>query len=293
MKSIGGILIGITFLASCIGNTTVSPLAQFKSDTTSLGSYLRQNNIAATKVSAGVWYVVDSIGVGIYPALSDSVKISYSASLIPSLAKVDTAQNLNVLLSSTISGIQLCLPSFPVGSRGRIYIPSGLAFGAIAHQSSTDYTIPANSNLLYKIKVTSAAGTKLASDVAAIDSYLGVIADSLIAKQITVINDPSGIRYSVSYPDAIGTSPTLQDMVTVTYTGNLLRRDSLFANVATPTKLALKDQIAAWKIILPKLKEGAVATLYVPSGYGYGNASTTKVPAYSNLVYQLQLIKVN
>lgn len=293
MKAIGGILVCITFLASCIGNTTVSPLAQLKSDTTSIGNYLRQNNITATKLSNGVWYVVDSVGVGIYPALSDSVKISYSASLIPSLQQVDTAQNLTVLLSSTISGIQLCLPSFPVGSRGRIYTPSGLAFGAVAHNSNSNYTIPANSNLVYKIKVTSAVGTKLASDVAAIDSYLGVIADSLIAKQITVINDPSGIRYSVGYPLTMGASPTLQDSVTVAYTGNLLRRDSLFANVTTPTKIALKNQIAAWKIILPKLKEGAVATLYVPSGYGYGNASTTKIPAYSNLVYQLQLIKVN
>lgn len=292
MKAIGGIIVCITFLASCIGNTTVSPLAQFKSDTTSIGSYLRQNNITATKLSNGVWYVVDSVGVGIYPALSDSVKISYSTSLIPALQKVDTAHNLTVLLSSTISGIQLCLPSFPVGSRGRIYTPSGLAFGAVTHNSSTNYTIPANSNLLYNIKVTSAAGTKLASDVAAIDSYLGLIADSLISKQITVIDDASGIRYSINTLGT-GASPTLQDMVTVSYTGNLLGRDSLFANVATPVKIALKDQIAAWKIILPKLNEGVVITLYVPSGYGYGNASTTQIPAYSNLVYQLKLIKVN
>jgi FKBP-type peptidyl-prolyl cis-trans isomerase len=236
--------------------------------------------------------VVDSLGVGIYPALSDSVKISYSAWLIPSMEKVDTSQNLTVLLSTAISGIQLCLPSFPVGSHGRIYTPSGLAFGAISHSTPAGYTIPANSNLLYKIKVISSVGTKLTSDVAAIDSYLGLIADSLISKQITVIDDASGIRYSVNTPGT-GASPTLQDFVTVTYTGNLLGRDSLFANVATPTKLALKDQIAAWKIILPKLSEGAVITLYVPSGYGFGSASTTQIPAYSNLVYQLKLIKVN
>ena len=292
MKVIAFIIVFVAALFSCVKETSISPATQLKADTLTLGNYLRTNGITATKVLPGAWYTLDTVGLGIFPALSDSIKISYSAWLLPGMTKVDTAKNITFLLSSTIAGMQLTLPSFTVGSYGRLYVPSGLAFGAVAHSTVADYTIPPNSNLLYKIKLVKAFGPKLANDSTQISNYLGSIADLLLNQQISVIYDPTGIRYSI---DTVGTgpTPTLQDFVTVRYKGNLLGSDALFTNVTTPTKIALKDQIVAWKIILPKIKEGSSITLYVPSGYGFGSASTTSIPAYSNLVYQIKLLKVN
>src|SRR5260221_366683 len=119
-------------LQSCLKDNPVTYQAQLKLDTLSIRAFLKDNNISATKIEPGVWYEVDTVGIGIYPVLSDSIKISYTTQLIPTLREVgDTTSN--ALLSATISGMQLALPHFPARSFGKLYISSGLAFGASVH----------------------------------------------------------------------------------------------------------------------------------------------------------------
>jgi FKBP-type peptidyl-prolyl cis-trans isomerase len=276
------------FLISCISNDSVSPQAQLRIDTTAISNFLVQKNITATKVNSGIWYHIDSIAEGIYPVLSDSVKISYSAWLIPSMTKVDSSASLTALLSTVISGWQLGLPRFPTGSKGSLFIPSGLAFGVSSHGS-----VPPNSNLYYKIKLNNVNGTHYASDTTAIAAYIGAILDSLVLSKIKVIKDPSGIRYS--YDSSGITSNVKADLsksIEVSVTGNVLNSKSFFIN-ASDTMMTLNKQITAWKIILPKIKEGGRVTIYVASGYGYGSVTPPfLIPTNSNLVYQIVLKRV-
>lgn len=291
MKNILLILLVVLLgFSSCVTNDTIIPQAQFKKDTVSISSYLIANGIAATKILPGIWYAFDSVGTGLYPVLSDSITVSYAAFLLPSLKKVDSAKSITALLSTTMAGWQAALPMFTVGSSGRIYIPSGLAFGQFQHDS-----IPPNSNLLYKIELLAVKGTKLQSDVQSIDTYLGLIADSLATENYTVVDHPSGIRY---YYDTLyqgNAHPSYSSSITVNCTGRIMGSKSLFLN-ATDTTLLLKNQMAAWKIVLtlPQITEGSTVTFYVPSGYGYGSSAVgTKIPANSNLTYQVKIIKVN
>jgi len=274
-------------LQSCIKQDTISPQAQFKSDTLSISSFLKSHGIVATKVNSGYWYVIDTLGNGLYPVLSDSVTISYTAKLIPSLQVVDYAAPApTVLLSGAISGLQQGLLLFPTTSVGRLYIPSGLAFGVTPHNQ-----IPPNANLLYEVKLISVKGTRFTSDISTIDSYLQT--NSIAAKQDTL----SGIRYIINAIDSTRTNPPKpgpNDLITVTYTERLLNADTLIASVSTPIKFALKDQTTSWRIMLPKyLAEGSTMTIYTPSGYGFGSSVQPNIPANSNLVFVVTLIKVN
>ena len=284
-------LVVVVLLSSCVPDKPISQQALLKKDTATIGSYLRHENIVSVNPQPGVWYVIDSLAAGILPVLSDSIKISYTAKSIPSLSIVDQAAPFNALLSSANAGFQISLPNFPAYSKGRLFLASGLAFGASPHGN-----IPPNSNLQYEIKlieVIKGKSTHLATDVAAIDAYLNVktFADSLKARKDSVYRDISGLRYTIDTLGASSIKPLITSTIKVTYSGKILKRDSLFVN--TTETFLLKDQkISALKIILPKITKGSYVTMYVPSGYGYGSAASKKVPANSNLVYRIKLNEV-
>ncbi|MCU0369158.1 MAG: FKBP-type peptidyl-prolyl cis-trans isomerase [Cyclobacteriaceae bacterium] len=56
------------------------------------------------------------------------------------------------------------------------------------------------------------------------------------------------------------------------------------------------NYLYAFQVGLPKLPEGSKATLYIPSGLGFGTDALTSggitVPANSNLIYEVELVKV-
>jgi len=275
-------------LQSCQKADTITAQAQLHLDTVAIRNFLTNNSIQAVKVNTGFWYSIDTVGLGVFPVLSDSVTLSYTARKIPSLEEVDNVTSKTFLLSGVISGLQQGLILFPAGSYGKFYLPSGLAFGVNPHN---DNKIKPNSNLLYEVKLISVKGIRLTADIAAIDSYLQ--SHSIVAKHDTL----SGIRYSLAIDSTVTNPPKPSlpnDFITVTYTERILNADTLITSVSTPVKIALKDQIAAWRIMLPKyLSEGSTMTIYTPSGYAYGSSVKGSLPANSNMVYVVNLIKVN
>ena len=282
-------------LLSCLKDNLITYKAQLKLDTASIVAFLKEKNISATEVEPGVWYTIDTLATGIYPALTDSVRISFITNRIlnppdshPDSENIDRDTTVTVLLSGIIRGMQLGLLHFPEGSSGRLFIASGLAFGEISH-----YNVPANSNLFYdNVKLVGVRGAHahLTSDIFVIDRYL-------TNHSISPIKDPTGIRYTIDTagPDT-NPMPTPSDFIQVTYSGNILKSDtigSLFHQENFPVKLLLADQVAAWKIILPKIHQGSIITIYVPSGYGYGSTASEEITdANANLIYRIQLDSV-
>jgi len=275
-------------IAGCTKQETVTPQVQLKSDTSSISGFLKSHGIEATKVNAGFWYSIDTLANGLFPVLSDSVTISYTASLIPSMSEVDNAASTAYSLSSVISGLQQGLILFPAGSYGRFYIPSGLAFGVSAHNK-----IPPNANLFYTIKFFSLKGTRFGNDTTAISSYLQT--NSIVSKK-----DESGIRYTIDSSAQLSPprKPNPADSIMVTYTEGIVNADTLVASVNSPVTIALNNQVTGWRIMLPKyLTEGSKIVMYTPSGYGYGSSIKTlptgwTIPANSNLVYEVNLVRI-
>jgi len=297
-------------LQSCIKQETITYQAQFKIDTAAIDHFVPSNNTEAHKLPSGIWYSIDDLRNGVYPTQSDTVTISYTVKLIPDPKKqpdlkeadwenrgYSTSSTIESL-SKAISGLQQGLILFPDSSSGKIYIPSGLAFGTSGHyppvNDTTKVTIPGNANLLYEIKLISVKGTRLTNDIKTIDSYLQ--SNSI---EPLPLHDVSGIRYTID--TTAQTSPKRKpkegDAILVTYSEDTLAPDSLITLVNKPTKIALKDQITAWRIMLPKyLTEGSTITMYVPSGYAYGSFGKNSVPpvrSNANMMYTITLIEVN
>ena len=124
-------------------------------------------------------------------------------------------------------------------------------------------------------------GEQLQKDLAAIDEYLA-------AKGIDAEQDPDGFIRYVIHHDSIGDNkPTLDSCVTANYQGKLLANEQEFdkgINVSFP----IYGVIDGWKIGIPLLSLGDSATLYIPSGLGYGYYGfDPDIPSNANLIFHV------
>jgi FKBP-type peptidyl-prolyl cis-trans isomerase FklB len=88
---------------------------------------------------------------------------------------------------------------------------------------------------------------------------------------------------------------TAKDTVEVNYKGTLLNGkvfDSSYERGET-VKFPLNRVIPGWTEGMQLVGEGGKITLWVPFNLGYGaNAASADLPAYSTLVFEVELIKV-
>lgn len=125
--------------------------------------------------------------------------------------------------------------------------------------------------------------TKLASDIEAIDLYLAT-------NGITAQSEPRGVRYVITQ-QGDGTTPCLQNRVTVKYTGKLLKTGTTFETNTAGATFRLDGLILGWQLVLPLVKAGSKVTLYIPSGYAYGvqGSGGGKIPSNANLIFEIEL----
>jgi len=140
--------------------------------------------------------------------------------------------------------------------------------------------------------------TQLAADLAIIDDSLevfGFTPDILI--------EPNGVRYKIETAGpAEGLKPTLNNIIKIKYTGKLLSTGETFdTSENLPAKYLetfLYGLITGFQTTMPLLVKGTKATLYIPSGYGYGatdvrnQAGAIIIPKNSNLIFEVELLDV-
>ena len=131
--------------------------------------------------------------------------------------------------------------------------------------------------------ITVSVEEQLQKDIETIDKYL-------TDNAITAETDPSGLRYVVTTPGT-GMKPTLINKIKVRYTGKLMSNGAIFdqtTGTSTAT-FALSSLIIGWQIGFPLLNKGSKATMYIPSGLGYGpKGSSPAIPANAILIFDVE-----
>lgn len=110
--------------------------------------YLTAKKIKATKTNTGLYYILDSIGNGKKVNSTNTIYVKYAGKLTN-----DTIfdQNLNgtyLSLKTAINGFREGVSYFNVGGKGRLFIPSKLAYG-----KNSVGKVPSNSVLIFNIEV--------------------------------------------------------------------------------------------------------------------------------------------
>lgn len=121
-------------------------------------------------------------------------------------------------------------------------------------------------------------------DLEAIDQYLA-------ANNLTAVKHPTGLRYLITQTGT-GAKPNFTHTITVRYTGRLLATGAIFdQQVNNPVSFPLRNLIPGWQIAFPLLNRGSTATLFVPSGLGYGpRGSPPAIPANAPLIFDVELV---
>lgn len=102
----------------------------------------------------------------------------------------------------------------------------------------------------------------------------------------------SGLWYVIEV-EGSGDRPTLQDEVTVLYTGYLTDGTVFDQTSGQPITFPLANVIEGWQEGIPLFREGGNGLLIIPSQLGYGSRRTGSIPANSVLVFEVQLVGVN
>lgn len=114
------------------------------------------------------------------------------------------------------------------------------------------------------------------------------------AKEDGVKPLPKGMYYKVI---SVGSNddkhPTERSVVTVHYTGCTIdgkQFDSSLGGV--PVAFRLNELIEGWIIALQHMCIGDKWEIYIPSELGYGKYSQQGIPAYSTLIFELELCSI-
>jgi FKBP-type peptidyl-prolyl cis-trans isomerase FkpA len=152
-------LISMALISSCgkKNDNTCSSIAPSTvasaGETATLQAYLTAKGISATNIN-GMFYAINSPGVGTSPNLCSSIGLTYKGSFINGIsdgAGFDSSRAGTIStfrLDELIKGWQLVLPLVKTNGAVTLYIPPSLGYGAQASGP-----IPANSYLKFTLSL--------------------------------------------------------------------------------------------------------------------------------------------
>lgn len=115
---------------------------------------------------------------------------------------------------------------------------------------------------------------------------------------VTLAN-PTVTADGLQYIDAVvgtGASPTIDQQVTVNYTGKLAANGLVFDSTVgkAPATFAIKGVIPGFAEAVMGMKVGGKRTVYIPSALGYGPSGTVggPIPPNADLVFDIELVSV-
>ncbi len=121
--------------------------------------------------------------------------------------------------------------------------------------------------------------TQAQLDQAAIEEYIA-------ANQLVTQKTDSGLHYIIT-AEGSAAKPSPTASITVTYVGKLLN-GTTFDSGSYFTG-PLNNMIEGWKEGIPLIGAAGKIKLIIPSGLGYGNRATGKIPGNSVLVFDVTL----
>lgn len=121
-------------------------------------------------------------------------------------------------------------------------------------------------------------------------SEVSNLRDYLNTNGITTTEDSRGFFYIINSPGT-GDKPTICSSVTVNYVGKLL--DGTTFDSGNNSSFSLSGLIIGWQEGIPLISPGGKITLYLPPTLAYGSSGVGSIPANSNLIFEIDLLKVN
>lgn len=118
-------------------------------DIEEIETFLADNNLTAQRTADDLFYIIEEEGNGVFPALSDDVTVDYHGYFTNNSvfdSSVNRGTPATFPLSGVIEGWQKGIPLFSKGGKGKLILPSRLAYGVRGTNG-----IPGNSVLVFDV----------------------------------------------------------------------------------------------------------------------------------------------
>jgi FKBP-type peptidyl-prolyl cis-trans isomerase len=282
----------ISFLGSCLSKVVLEDDLIAQQNETKIQQYISSKKLTTTKAPNGVYYTITKANpTGQVLSLGDTVRLHYVLSRLDDV-KIDSSsvvkkQPFTFFNNGGATNIFLkLLPYMRDGEQATFIIPSELAGGSQAFPN-----VPANSPIRCDITFF-----KTYSEEVSIDEY--VATNKLNVKEkIEAVSTTTGFTNYVRY---IQVKPGAADLVAgkvakLKYTGRLLNGFVFDSNVNKTDSLnytvgGTNNYVQGFKIGVDKMRLGEKATFIFPSGLGYGNRAQNSIPAYSTLIFDIEIV---
>ncbi len=240
-------------------------------------NYISSNNLNTSQTASGVYYTIEERGEGtIYPQTYSTMLLNYEGKLVDGTifdSSYDRGVPNRFLLPQLIRGFGEGALEFARGDKGKIIIPSSLAYG-----SQQVGSVPSNSVLVFEV------------DILAVEDE--EIADYAQTQGLNLTTTETGLRYFIE-EEGLGEKPSLNNAVKATYQLSLLDGTIIEEQLKPVEELAalpLEQTILGWQEGMQLIGRGGKMKLVVPAILGYGSASAGEVPAGSVLVFDVELL---
>lgn len=278
-------------------------------------TFLKDNSIKNVKGSPeGIYYTVEVAGMGGGAKPGDYVTVHYTGTLLDGSkfdSSVDRGQPFSFQIGTNrvIQGWEKGIPLFGKGGKGKLYLPSQLAYG----DRAVGNRIQANSPLIFEIEVLdimpaeqyfemmkaeqmrqqqtadSLAKIQMVKDAAIIRKYA---ADNKLELQYHA----SGLAFTI---EKNGDGKLIQagNQATVHYAGFLLDGTKFDASYDRNEPFTLPvgagQVISGWEIALQLMSKGEKRRFYLPSTLAYGSRGAGGViPPDAVLIFDIEVLDV-
>lgn len=179
-------------------------------------------------------------------------------------APTDDPTSFRIGSGQVIPGVDQGVSGMAVGGRRSVVVPPDMAFGAAGTN-----TIPGNATLLYEFELVAAGEVPFsATDL--------VEGDGPVAE--------AGQALSVAYRGWI------YDLLADGNRGDLF--DSTTAEDPFQFTLGVGAVIEGWDQGVPGMRVGGMRRLVLPHDLAYGTTGNSRIPAYSTLLFEVELLAI-
>ena len=254
-----------------------------------IAKFVKDNKLKVQQTPSGINDIIETEGTGEHPTINDQVKVHYKGTLLNGTqfdSSYDRGEPITFPLKGVVKGWQEGIPLLKKGGKGKLIIPSSLAYGERARTS-----IPANSVLVFDVELLDVIKPVPPAEQLKIDTEK--IAAYVKEKNLKVEKTESGIHYVIT-KKGTGKNPTIDNKVSVHYKGTLLDGTEFDSSHkrGQPAEFPLKGVVKGWQEGIPLLKEGGKGTLIIPSALAYGPQGRPSIPPNSVLVFDVELLKI-
>jgi len=245
-----------------------------------IAAYLIENNLNATRSESGLYYVIEDEGAGKNISMISDVTLTYKGYTTNGEVFDTTGDDLaSFNLQNVIRGFAEGLSYLNEGGKATLLIPAHLGYGSKDHGN-----ILAGSVLIFEVEVYSPEMIAEKND-ADIQAYIE-------KEGLDATKTESGLYYTVDEPGT-GAQPTDESIVKIVYKGTFLNGTKFGESGSVGVDIELSDVIDGWKEGIPLFKEGGKGKLIIPAHLGYGSYNYSGMPGGSELVFEIELLKVN